>query len=663
MSPVEPSDLPLWPRFQAFFQVLFLCRFSVAMVAVGTLALGFTEQSREAVCVLFDPPRAAGVLFLYVASVLWAHGAWYFARVLLQFRYPGNIVFTPDRPGWSWYFKSAVYLPRALALVPLVATGLIALASTHWHNRAALYFVAAELVTVVLFCFFFPRRRRWMKRLHLGRPEDDALPYSPKRASLTEVPRLTLIWIGAQAALFLALFLLFALCAVPAAQLLGAPAILLIACATWICAGSLLTYLASWSQFPALLALVLWSSICSHWNDNHAVRWSANESIARPPSVEVDFNRWREQTIGRGAHARWIFIATEGGGIRAAYWTAAVLGKLDDGISGFRKHLYGISSVSGGSLGAGVYLALAVDGGSDVRARAADALSADALSPPLAKGLFCDLLQRLWPWPHDSLDRGAALEGAWTRAMPPKNRELEQTFGALWIEHPEAPRLFLNAASVETGQRAIISFANLDADSDPDAPADSWDVWSRWHALSFVQAIHASARFTLISPAGLMESPSHERRGHIVDGGYFEDSGAATALDLVQPLVEKRGAPPPLVIVIRYQGEREDPKPLGFATELLAPVSAMLQAREARGSLALATLIRWAKAQDTRWPAVDARGRPQTHLVELVLCPEKNVHLSLGWLLSREAREAIDRGLSTPDNQDALAAVAAWIAP
>ena len=51
-------------------------------------------------------------------------------------------------------------------------------------------------------------------------------------------------------------------------------------------------------------------------------------------------------------------VATEGGGIRAAYWTAAVLGEIQDKNPNFAAHLFAISGVSGGSLGAAVFEAL-----------------------------------------------------------------------------------------------------------------------------------------------------------------------------------------------------------------------------------------------------------------------------------------------------------------
>ena len=61
----------------------------------------------------------------------------------------------------------------------------------------------------------------------------------------------------------------------------------------------------------------------------------------------------------RPVHPLFI-VATEGGGIRAAYWTATVLGTIQDADSSFADHVLAISGVSGGSLGAAVFDGLVV---------------------------------------------------------------------------------------------------------------------------------------------------------------------------------------------------------------------------------------------------------------------------------------------------------------
>ena len=42
-----------------------------------------------------------------------------------------------------------------------------------------------------------------------------------------------------------------------------------------------------------------------------------------------------------------VVVAAAGGGVRASYWTAAILGKIQDMYGDFGKHVFAISAVSG----------------------------------------------------------------------------------------------------------------------------------------------------------------------------------------------------------------------------------------------------------------------------------------------------------------------------
>ena len=83
------------------------------------------------------------------------------------------------------------------------------------------------------------------------------------------------------------------------------------------------------------------------------------------PTVEQAAQAWYQQakTAFKNDHPGWdengdvpvpmLIVATAGGGIRAAYWTAAVLDKLDTQSDGkVRPYLFAVSGVSGGSVGA-----------------------------------------------------------------------------------------------------------------------------------------------------------------------------------------------------------------------------------------------------------------------------------------------------------------------
>src|ERR1700693_4395525 len=105
-----------------------------------------------------------------------------------------------------------------------------------------------------------------------------------------------------------------------------------------------------------------------------------------------------------------IFVAAQGGGARAAYWTALVLQQLNTKSHGeFGKHLFAVSGISGGTLGSVAFI------GSLSHPKASphtleDFVGDDFLSPILAALVFPETVQRIWPWPIDAFDRSHAFE-------------------------------------------------------------------------------------------------------------------------------------------------------------------------------------------------------------------------------------------------------------
>jgi len=70
----------------------------------------------------------------------------------------------------------------------------------------------------------------------------------------------------------------------------------------------------------------------------------------------------RAPVIGSATLPYPVFIVSaEGGGIRAAFWTAGLLCAIQDEEPGFANHVLGISGVSGGSLGAATFAALVAE--------------------------------------------------------------------------------------------------------------------------------------------------------------------------------------------------------------------------------------------------------------------------------------------------------------
>ena len=97
------------------------------------------------------------------------------------------------------------------------------------------------------------------------------------------------------------------------------------------------------------------------------------------------------------------------------------------------------------------------------------------------------------------------------------------------------PALLLNATWVETGKRIIASNMRVAAGRRREDFVDVEDANAFFapRSIPLSAAAHMSARFTYVSPAGRLEK--HGRtHGHVVDGGYFENSGATTTLAILQ---------------------------------------------------------------------------------------------------------------------------------
>ncbi len=234
-----------------------------------------------------------------------------------------------------------------------------------------------------------------------------------------------------------------------------------------------------------------------------------------------------------------LIVATAGGGIRAAYWTATVLERLDadlQGAGGVRPYLFAISGVSGGSVGAAAFEAALAKReerqckagdklpGKEPCPQATDYLGEDFLAPALASWIFVDGPSNLLP-NFGQADRGAALEKSFEHAS---SGLLARPFLSFFPKQPAQnwrPILLLNATHEETGERIITAPVKIERD----VFLDSLDAL---HLLGgdvrASTAAHNSARFTYVSPAGDLGN----HNGFVIDGGYFENYGALSALEL-----------------------------------------------------------------------------------------------------------------------------------
>jgi len=348
-----------------------------------------------------------------------------------------------------------------------------------------------------------------------------------------------------------------------------------------------LAYLSHMVRVPLLLMFVLAGIAFAGFdlNDNHELRRVVPVATAHPLATDygedLDLANWIASRRDWNAYEHYpiFLVATEGGGIRAAYFTASILSALQERCPGFAQHLLAISSVSGGSVGAAVFASLAADhaqnavascnlagrGPGDFVGRARKVLATDLLSPLVGAALFPDALQRVLPVPIDKFDRSRALEYALEDSWRDANQgckscdpeRLAEEVADLYRQSTPrrpVPHLFLNTTEAGTGRSipyatayvkslATPYFAQAEID-DTSPTAGTGRANIRLVTLQdrldndhvpLSTAAMLSARFPYLTPAGRIADV-----GHYVDGGYFENSGTWLISGLVQNLVGQK---------------------------------------------------------------------------------------------------------------------------
>jgi hypothetical protein len=225
---------------------------------------------------------------------------------------------------------------------------------------------------------------------------------------------------------------------------------------------------------------------------------------------------------------------------------------------------------------------------------------------------------------------------------------MSEPFDRLWEGRSQwTPALLLNATWVETGKRIIASNMRVAAGRRREDFVDVEDANAFFapRSISLSTAAHMSARFTYVSPAGSL-AKGGRTYGRVVDGGYFENSGATTTLAILQTIEQLAETDPSWNQVERYvihiSNEPIDPRfandslarapdnpnirPQDFLTEALSPLSALLTTRTARGYYA---------RESAAW-AVSHR-----NYLHFGLC-RRSANVPLGWVLSRSTRERMD---------------------
>ena len=598
-------------------------RFSLVTIFLVALLFLWSAPGKDLLLSMADQKTlfTSEIILFFVALFSWSMCLWYWSRVMMRFVHDDFLDSKEDTEKerkWkvgllNWFRK---HIPRLVGLVPFIImffafpqasqvySGQIS--DVDLGNLNLLQWTSFGLGGFYYLIVFFRRKI-------ILRHEDSELDqqhYAPHHKGWRDLGMTSFVVLVGILGLSTAIFVMVWMNP-QVATLFGTGSVLFLASASWVAFGSTLVSLGKGFKFPVITAGLIGALIIGPWTDNHQVRTLNTGATEKSeparhmawdqrPTVEQDFYEWlttRAEVFDKEKINPIFIISAEGGGIRAAYWTANLLAAFQDSNENFANHVYALSGISGGSLGTALFVNLLQNQDKlkcpdpeaawkikKIRKCAHAILSEDFLTPTVASMLYPDLIQRInfLSYFYKFPDRAYALETSFEKAW--KKHLGNDRFSRSFLESWDAPKnskanpklrlpsLFLNSTWVEGGKRVIASNVQIIKEHFPDAE-DLFSILCTEIPLS--TAVHNSARFSYVSPAGTVEEPllkdnpllkaepcrqrlaealendkpisevkdlaegrdiSHQTWGHIVDGGYFENSGNTTAFDILSSI-------------------------------------------------------------------------------------------------------------------------------
>ena len=523
----------------------------IAAFALGVSGiLLFMPQGRDLVRGVGEDGLGGLAIAFAIGLLFFAIQAWSWSRIVIASNYG------TDRELWRprWLLE---WGPRVLAFLPFVAAGLALLISFKWNASVGLALMAIGAVFLGLVVFRKPMTRRLV-------------------GDAETAPWIQGAWVIDGLATAFGAMVVAILWPAAIGVKLGAPAIVFFGLGFIIPVITIACQLGTSLRIPVTGALLLWAVLIGVFFDNHGVgRRALIAETGGPidrPTLAGAFKQWAARAARRperqeddGPHRR------TGRRVAGGYWTAVALAELqtaaakatgEDGKPiDFGAHVFAISSVSGGSVGAVGYSAMLKTAPPDVRIPTTDANAAmftdnllgfagrDALGPALTGMLYSDLLYRflpLWLLP----DRAETLERAWEEAWDAPDSHGASPHAAGMISgpflalapkqgEPWRPLLIVQGASEGGGRRMLTSAVRFTCDEvDADDLLDGVG-----HDVAASTAILNGARFPWVSPGGTFthrpcyaKDGDHKSNDHVLDGGYFDNAGAETLREMTRAI-------------------------------------------------------------------------------------------------------------------------------
>jgi hypothetical protein len=378
-------------------------------------------------------------------------------------------------------------------------------------------------------------------------------------------------------------------------------------------------------RIPLLMPVVLFCVLSSQFpqSDHYFALRDGVLNPAVSPAEALDAHRYSRPLDRKHPNGQVVVVATAGGGIQAAGWTAQVLTglqkrctEISGGKVNFANSVAAISGVSGGAVGA-LFFVNAYDThppsagfyktGDDLE-KIVEQAETPALKDVAWAMVYKDPLRPLFPYlrysdEEKTLDRGFVLEQTW------RKQGSIYAYLSNWrdgVKEGWRPAVIFNATLAETGQPFLL--ATTDFNTGPESPARQTFAQAYPNCdVPVVTAARLAASFPYVSPAA--RALSHWPDYHVVDGGYYDNFGVDNLvawLDQALSALKKESKPMPDILFIQIRSFPKDAFPgkvnRGWFFQSYAPVTALMGVRTTAQLLRDREELQYVKA---KWESQD----------------------------------------------------------
>jgi predicted acylesterase/phospholipase RssA len=504
---------------------------------------------------LFDAPaissRTAGTVFL-ISLLIYIVSYKYIEAVFTRWRHVTKIVFY-----------------SLLGLFLLLAT-LISIAS----SRSLMHLFWVLLVMHILYIVYIHLRRTEKENIAIEKEQQTADPFKRRLYRFMEVmhvPRKELgyfIWFNIIAIVGLIVYLL-AIFKMDVAWNIGPFPFVLLAFAVLGGFGNIITALSVRANVNFHLIIFLLAFFIPS-GETHKIRTFKKEAgefkdaFKTRQNINEYYRNWvtaRGKEIDSAANGYNVyFVLANGGASRSGYWTASVLGKLEDATKHtrekFSRHLFCLSGASGGSVGNATFFSLLnekktnTDSTISMERSATAYLKNDFLTYTLARMLGPDYFKFI---SHTNFmtDRAGALEQVVESSVDKCNEPLKpafhKNFSSLLVTKSSIdplPILCINVTRMQDGNPGVVSNILIDRKNFNNR-VDVLGLLPDSLDMHLSTAVIMGARFPYISPAGRIDEMINKqgskkkdsiRAHYFVDGGYFDNSGAGVVQEMIRAM-------------------------------------------------------------------------------------------------------------------------------